>query len=398
MLAVFGGEPVIRHKFPTWPVTCDLDRALLTEVVEKKAWASGEKKKEFEQRFAADCGVKHCFAVANGTVSLELILRAFEIGRGDEVILPPYTFIATLSSIVFAGATPVFADIDEGTYNLSPAAVEEKITERTKAIVAVAIGGCPPDLDALSDIAKKHGIRLIVDAAQGVGAVWNNRSICTYGDAASISCQNTKNLTCGEGGIITTEDDVLAEKIALMLSGGEKDGVYTSVAQDHGITEFQAALLLSQYAKLDSEMKTREENAAYLREKMAELDFASPAAYDERITRHAWHLFIVRLNSEKLSEKGITREQFVKAAAAEGVPIGCGYLPLYSFDCVKASYTERLIGGKIDISPLPVCEKAAYKEGTWLTQDSLLGSKEDIDAIVEAMKKVWNEAESLQAL
>lgn len=398
MLAIFGGEPAVNHKFPGWPVTGDADRALLTETVRSENWSNGEKKRAFEERFAADCGVKHCFAVANGTVSLELILRGFGIGRGDEVILPPYTFIATLSSIVFAGATPVFADIDPETYNISPAEAEKKITERTKAIVAVAIGGCPPDLDALTDIARKHDIRLIVDAAQGVGAVWNGKSICAWGDAASVSCQNTKNLTCGEGGIITTDNDALAEKIAVMLNGGEKDGAYTVVSQDHGITEFQAALLLSQYKKLDSEMQIREENAAYLREKLAVLDFLSPTGYDGRIGRHAWHLFILRLNSEKLVEKGITREQFVKAVSAEGIPLGCGYMPLYSFPCVSAEYTGRLIGREIDRTPLPVCETAARLEGTWLTQDALLGSRADIDAIVRGFEKVWAEAESLAIL
>ncbi|MBR6790119.1 MAG: DegT/DnrJ/EryC1/StrS family aminotransferase [Oscillospiraceae bacterium] len=398
MLAIFGGEPAVNHKFPSWPVTGEPDRNLLTEVLRDGSWSGGEKKKAFEERFAADCGVKHCFAVSNGTVSLEMILRGFGIGRGDEVILPPYTFIATLSSIVFAGATPVFADIDPETYNISPAEAEKKITPRTRAIVAVAIGGCPPDLDALTDIARKHGIKLIVDAAQGVGAVWNGKSICAWGDAASVSCQNTKNLTCGEGGIITTDDDALAERIAVMLNGGEEDGVYTAVSQDHSITEFQAALLLSQYEKLDSEMRIREENAAYLREKLTALDFLSPVGYDERIGRHAWHLFILRLNSEKLTEKGITREQFVKAVSAEGIPLSCGYMPLYSFPCVSADYTERLIGGEIGRGPLPVCETAARLEGTWITQDALLGSRADMDAIVDGLKKVWAEAESLRAL
>jgi hypothetical protein len=155
---------------------------------------------------------------------LELLLRGFGIGRGDEVILPPYTFIATLSSIVFAGATPVFADIDDSNYLISPASVEEKITDKTRAIVAVAVGGCPPDLDALEEIAKRHNVKLIVDAAQGVGAEWKGKNLCAYGDAASISCQNSKNLTSGEGGIITTNDDVLAKNLELMLTGGKEDG------------------------------------------------------------------------------------------------------------------------------------------------------------------------------
>ena len=123
MLAIFGGEPIKKNEFPSWPVTGELDKRLLLETIRSGKWSNGEKRAEFENRFAADCGVKHCFAVANGTVSLELILRGLGIGYGDEVILPPYTFVATLSSIVFAGATPVFADIDRGTSNISPAAV-----------------------------------------------------------------------------------------------------------------------------------------------------------------------------------------------------------------------------------------------------------------------------------
>ena len=240
MLAIFGGEPVKKTEFMSWPVTKELDKELLLETIRSGKWSNGSKKAEFEARFAADCDVKHVFAVANGTVSLELILRGLGIGYGDEVILPPYTFVATLSSIVFAGATPVFADIDRGTYDISPASVEEKITPNTKAIVAVAIGGCPPDLDALTEIAQKYNVKLIVDAAQGVGAIWNGKSICAYGDAASISCQNSKNLTSGEGGIITTNHDELAAAIAQMLRGGyveDENGerVYTTVGQDQNI-------------------------------------------------------------------------------------------------------------------------------------------------------------------
>ena len=294
MLAIFGGEPVKKTEFMSWPVTKELDKELLLETIRSGKWSNGSKKAEFEARFAADCDVKHVFAVANGTVSLELILRGLGIGYGDEVILPPYTFVATLSSIVFAGATPVFADIDRGTYDISPASVEEKITPNTKAIVAVAIGGCPPDLDALTEIALKYNVKLIVDAAQGVGAIWNGKSICAYGDAASISCQNSKNLTSGEGGIITTNHDELAAAIAQMLRGGyveDENGerVYTTVGQDQNISEFQASLLLSQYDKLYAEMAVREKNAAHLAGRMKPMEFAHAMNYDDRIDRHAYH-------------------------------------------------------------------------------------------------------------
>ena len=158
MLAIHGGDSVLKQKMPAWPQVTDIDREMLTETLLSGDYNSGRLRKKFEDAFAKDCGVKHCFAVANGTVSLELLLRGFGIGRGDEVILPPYTFIATLSSVVFAGATPVLADIDDSNYLISPASVEEKITEKTRAIVAVAVGGCPPDLDALEEIAQRHGI------------------------------------------------------------------------------------------------------------------------------------------------------------------------------------------------------------------------------------------------
>ena len=396
MLALHGGSPLKTNGFPGWPQTTDTDRQALLDTIRSGNWSSGEKRAAFETRFAADCGVKHCFAVANGTVSLELILRGFGIGYGDEVILPPYTFVATLSSIIFAGATPVFADIDPTTFNISPEGVQAKITDKTRAIVAVAVGGCPPDLDALSAIAREHGVKLIVDAAQGVGAIWNGVSICALGDAASISCQNSKNLTCGEGGIITTNDDALAAAISTMLAGGQKDGQYVSVGQDHTISEFQASVLLSQYEKLQDEMYLREKNAAYLAGRLKDLDFVDAAGYDERITRHAYHLFVVRFRSEKLAERGVHRDKLLEAIQAEGVPLVVGYLPLYRFPCVTSDYTERQIGAKIDTTPLPNCERASYDEGCWLYQACLLGTRQDMDDIADAIIKVWEHADELK--
>jgi dTDP-4-amino-4,6-dideoxygalactose transaminase len=396
MLALHGGSPLKTNGFPGWPQTTDTDRQALLDTIRSGNWSSGEKRAAFETRFAADCGVKHCFAVANGTVSLELILRGFGIGYGDEVILPPYTFVATLSSIIFAGATPVFADIDPATFNISPEGVQAKITNKTRAIVAVAVGGCPPDLDALSAIAREHGVKLIVDAAQGVGAIWNGVSICALGDAASISCQNSKNLTCGEGGIITTNDDALAAAISTMLAGGQKDGQYVSVGQDHTISEFQASVLLSQYEKLQDEMYLREKNAAYLAGRLKDLDFVDAAGYDERITRHAYHLFVVRFRSEKLAERGVHRDKLLEAIQAEGIPLYIGYLPLYRFPCVTSDYTERQIGAKIDTTPLPNCERASYDEGCWLYQACLLGTRQDMDDIADAIIKVWEHADELK--
>ncbi len=396
MLAIHGGTPLKTTDFPGWPQTTQVDRQSLTQTIRSGNWSSGERRAAFEKRFADDCGVKHCFAVANGTVSLELILRGFGIGYGDEVILPPYTFVATLSSVIFAGATPVFADIDPTTFNISPDSVKQKITQKTRAIVAVAIGGCPPDLDALGEIATAAGVKLIIDAAQGVGAAWKGVSICALGDAASISCQNSKNLTCGEGGMITTNDDTLASAISLMLNGGKQNGQYVSVAQDHNISEFQASILLSQYEKLQDELYLREKNAAYLAGRLRALDFVDAAAYDDRITRHAYHLFVVRFRAEKLAARGVHRDQLLAAIQAEGVPLVVGYAPLYAFPCVSSDQTERQIGTRIDATPLPCCERAAYEEGAWLYQACLLGTRRDMDDIADAIIKVWEHADELK--
>lgn len=398
MLAIHGGTPVRTKKFDTWPRVTALDRGVLHAAVMAADFHSGGRRRLFEDQFAADCGVKHCFCVANGTVSLELILRAYGIGYGDEVILPPYTFVATLSSIVFAGATPVFADIARESYLLDPKAVEQKITSRTRAVVAVAVAGCPPMIDELEDLCRRHGLRLIMDAAQAVGAAWQNRRICACGDVASVSCQNTKNLTCGEGGIITTNDDALAEQLALILDGGQKNGVYLHVGQDHLMGELTASVLLSQYQKLESEIALRERNAAYLSGRLKDLPFVHSAAYDARITRHAYHLYLMRFDRDVLAEKGIDRRRFLKALNAEGIPISAGYMPLYTFPCATSADTERTIGGKIDVSPLTECQRASYEEAAWLTQNLLIGGFAEMDDVADAMIKVWEHADDVRGL
>ena len=398
MLAIHGGPKTKTEGYVAWPISTDVERANMQDLIHSGDWSGNKYKKSFEEKFAAYSGVKHCMAVSNGTVSLELILRGFGIGYGDEVILPPYTFVATFSSIVFAGATPVFADIDRGTYNISAASVEEKITPKTKAVVAVAIGGCPPDLDALTDVCNRHGVKLIVDAAQGVGAMWRDKSILAWGDAASVSCQNSKNMTCGEGGIVLTNNDELAAAIRLIMAGGAEDGVYTSVGYDLNMGEFQAAVISAQFEKLDREMYKREKNFQYLLGRLKDLEFIEGVAYDERMTRHACHLMIARLLEDKLAEKGITRAQFIKALSAEGIPVTPGYQPLYTFPCVTTEYTQKMIGAKIDVTPLPECELASYKEGIWFLQTSFLETREGMDQIADALIKVWAEAETLRDL
>lgn len=395
-LAQNGGSPVINYSFPGWPQVSGNDEAKLRAVYDSGKLDGGAVAERFSRRFADYCGTIHCIPVANGTVSLELILRGLGIGYGDEVILPPYTFIATLSSIIFASAKPVFADIDRKTYNISPADVLNKITGRTKAVVAVAIGGRPIDIDELERVTRERGIYIIIDAAQAVGARRRDISIGKCGTAASFSCQNSKNLTSGEGGIITTDSDELYDNISVILNGGRRGVDYTGIGQDYGMTDMQASLLDSQADKLGDEIIKRSDNAAYLDRRLRALPFVKPTDYDARITTHAYHLYIARLDYELLESRGVSRGAFLGALRAEGAPFDGGYMPLYTFPCTGSDYTTRIVGSKIDRSPLPECEIASYREGMWAYQSMLLGTHADMDNIADAFEKVYENLNELK--
>ncbi len=389
-LAIFGGSPVRTEPYPGWPTARESDEQGISEVYLSGKWSKGEVTSAFERRFSERTKVKHTVVVSNGTVSLEMILRGLGIGYGDEVILPPYTFIATLSSILFTGATPVFADIDPETYNICPASAESKITGRTRAFVAVAVGGCPPSLDRLTELANRKGVHLIVDAAQAVGAKWNGVDIAGFGAAASFSCQNSKNLTSGEGGIITTNDDALYGTICSML-----DGTHEKFFTDNNVTEFHSSILSTQLDKLDDEIITRERMASYLDARLNQLPFVSPMKRERQVTVNAYHLYLMRFNSEMLAEKGLSRDIVLRAVNAEGIPLTGGYMPLYTFPCVRSNTIERMTGSRIDTTPLENCERASYREGAWLYQAVLLSDPKGLDDIADALEKVWDNAGEL---
>lgn len=390
-LAILGGTPLRSAPFPDWPQADTRDEhALLSAPPYVK---NGENCVLFAERFAQYCGTPYCIPVANGTVSLELILRGLKIGYGDEVILPPYTFVATLSSIVYTGAHPVFADIEPDTYNISAESAVAKITPRTRAIVAVAIGGRPCDFDKLEKLAEKYGLYLIVDAAQAVGAQFNHKSIGQFGVAASFSCQNTKNLTCGEGGIITTSDTSLYENICAMLGTGPARDL---PKLDHGLTERQAALLSSQMDKLDEQIRLRSENAAYLEQLLTGNPLLTPLRHDPRIQVDACHVHVLRVNHTLLAQYGLNRRDLLAAVNAEGFPLSAGYKPLYAFACASSPMIKAATGREIDLTPLPVCETAGYLEGVWIYQSTLLGTRQDMEELSSIVDKVYRHIEDLR--
>ena len=391
VLAIRGGTPLRTEPFPGWTMITPADKKGLETVFHQNDWGhGGPQNRAFQERFAKYCGVKHCITVANGTVSLELILRALGIVRGDEVIVPPYTFIATISSIIYAGATPVFADIEPDTFQLSAEAAEKAITPRTRAIMPAYIGGRPADLDAFEALCKKYDLHLIGDAAQAVCSGFNGRDVATYGTATSISCQNTKNLTCGEGGIILTDNDGLAENLQRMLFDKQS---YLAMAA--GMSEFQASILNTQLDSLADQIDRRMDSCAHLDSRFGELPFLYTLRQDPRITRNSYHLYLLGLHEEML--EGISRKTFLKAVEAEGAPIAAGYIPAYNFPCLAGDYVRKCIGRDLDLKPnTPVAERIGYHDGCWIYHSTMLGTRKDMDDIADAVIKVWENLDELR--
>src|SRR5512138_2479590 len=208
-LALFGGTPVRAKPFTSWPLFGKPEERRLLRTLRSGKWGRlhGNEVARFEKRFAEMHGCKHGIAVVNGTVSLRIALMAAGIRAEDEVIVPPYTFFSTASAVIEANAVPVFADIDLDTFNLDPKAAEAAITPRTRAIIPVHFAGQPADMRSLKALARKRGLLVLEDAAHAHGASWRGRPAGSLGDIASFSFQSSKNLTSGEGGIITTNDD-----------------------------------------------------------------------------------------------------------------------------------------------------------------------------------------------
>jgi dTDP-4-amino-4,6-dideoxygalactose transaminase len=384
ILAVNGGIPVRTKPFSPWPIFDEHEEQAVLDVVRSGAWGlGGSKIPEFESRFAEYQQARHGTCVANGTVSLIVALRAAGVGAGDEVIVPPYTFMATASSVVEVGAVPVFADIDPGTYCIDPDAVEDAITERTKAIIPVHLGGHPADMDRLMSIAERHGLMVIEDAAHAHGAEWSGRRVGAIGHMGSFSFQSSKNLCCGEGGIVLTNDAVLADKcFSFHNCGRVRLGQWYEhqvLGQNFRMGEFQAAILLAQFERLEEQTALRAENGDYLLSRLAEIDGIIPQSRDPRVTRHSYHLLHFRIDPERFD--GITRDTFVNAVNAEGIPVSAGYSrPLYHEGFVS-------LAGDYSNVHCPNTEMLT-STGIWLHQSVLLGSKSDMDDIADAITKV----------
>jgi len=413
-LAILGGDPVRKAGWPKWPNwNPATDEKRVVDVLRSGVWSRAGVANEFEKEWAKTLGVKRSLTVANGTNALIVALNQFNIGAGDEVIVPPYTFIATISAVLLNGAIPIFADVDRETFQIDPAKIEAKITPRTKAIIPVHILGLPADMDKIMAIAKKHNLIVLEDACQAHLAEWDHKKVGTIGHAGCFSFQNSKNLPIGEGGAIVSNDEKFIDKCFSYQNYGYPYGTTvgavsvgsTMLGTKVRTSEYASAIGLSMLPRLEAETATRNENAAYLKSKIEKIPGIVPYKLYDKVTRAAFHLFPFRYQKEGFN--GLSREQFIKALRAEGIPCSSGYTPLMDMSFIKQAFEsknfQRMYSKKeLDyakyekMNQCPVNDILCREEAMWLAKSMLLSTKADMDDIAAAIAKVQKNSEQLK--
>jgi 3-amino-5-hydroxybenzoate synthase len=396
-LAIHGGTSAKRKPFPEWPIYDEREIEAVTEVIRSRKWWRnvGARTEQFERAFASYQQARHALAVTTGTHALELALAAAGVGKGDEVIMPAFTFISTATSVLYANATPVFVDVRPETYNLDPAAVEAAVTPRTRAIIPVHMAGQPVDMDALLEIATRRGLEIIEDAAHSPGAEWNGRPVGAFHTAGIFSFQAAKLISAGEGGLILSNHEDFIQRCFYLANCGRAQGDRTyqhvMLGTNSRMSELHAALLSSQLTRLDEQIQIRRTNAATLDRLLNNVEGVRPQACDPRVTRHPHYMYMFRYDPAYFG--GLPRQQFVDSLIAEGAPAFIAYPPVYK----TPVFRERAFGPRwgSDLSSLPDYSNthcpAAEEIGAsvvWLHHRALLGDEEDIVELVEAIEKI----------
>jgi len=404
-LAILGGTPAKTRPFPVWPQYDDNEEKALMDVLHSRVWwrTPGTQTLEFENRFAAYQEAKYGIACTNGTAAIEIAVAALGIGLGDEVIVPDFTFIATASAVLAAGAMPVFVDIDPGTYCIDPEKVEALITHRTKAIIAVHLAGHPADLDRLQEIARIHNLFLIEDSSHAHGSEWKGRKIGAIGSVGTFSFQSSKLMTAGEGGVILTNNEDLAVRIRSVHDCGRMPGQYFYSHYINGsnyrLSEWQGAVLAQQLNRLDSQAAIRTPNAVYLNTELAKIEGIVPQKLDDRVTRHGYYCYI--FHYDKKAFAGLDTRSFIKALNAEGIPTQDSYPSVRKLDVFKnGQYKTKLLPYHAKepfpflTAECPVTDDAAVNT-VWFVHRVLLGGQQDVEEVVESIKKIQRNAKEL---
>lgn len=317
--------------------------------VVKSGWLStGPKVKEFESAFAQTVGAKNAIAVNSGTAALHTVLAALDIGPGDEVIVPSLTFISTANAVLYQGATPILAECNPKTYNITAEIISPLITEKTKAIIPVDMNGLPVDYDSILELAQKHNIPVIADSAESLGATYKERKIGSIAPIHIFSFFPNKNLTTGEGGMITTNSDSLAEKMRMIMNQGQ-DYRYHHVllGYNYRMTNFQAAIGLEQLKRLSFVLKEKDKIAEKYNRAFIYCKNIETPHVPIYITKNAWYMYTISVSKEK-------RDEIVKALESSGIQTRLSFPPIHTQPIYqeKFSYTDE---------SLPICLEAWQK-------------------------------------
>jgi perosamine synthetase len=408
-LAINGGPKVHETSWPQWPVWDQSAEKNITDMLRTGKWwrGNGEYVSDFEQRYAELMGAKRCLATASGTTALITALKALGVDAGDEVLVSPYTFIASYNVIFMNKALPVFVDTDPETFLMDPSKIEARITERTTAILPVHIYGLPADMDSINAVAKKHNLKVVEDACQAWLGQYRGKKVGTLGDAGCFSFQNSKNLPAGEGGAIISNNEELMDRCHSLHNCGRPYGTvpktssYPISGSNFRMQQIQALILMSQMNRIMKDADIRLGNAMLLDAKLREIPGIVPYKLAPGAERSAYHLYPFRFISKDFGD--VTRDKFIRALNAEGIPCSSGYGKQNKDGLIedtlnsrgfKRLFPESRLKQWREENVLPGNDKLTTEAVTF-TQNILLGSKNDMEDIVRAITKIYNNRKSL---
>ncbi len=408
--AILGGTPVFdqTNQWPSWPKSTADDERRLLEVLHGGQWGlESPMTAAFTRRLAEYLGVAHVLPVNSGTAALELAVKALGIGPGDEVIVPAYTFVASATCVLEMGATVVFADIDPDALTICPKSVASLVSPRTKAVIMVHFGGNPCDIEGIKRVVSGKGIALLEDAAHAHGMLYRGQAAGKLGTAACYSYQSSKNMSCGEGGVLVTDDKGLFELAESFHSFGRKPGrpwyEHHHLSWNHRITGFQSAVLMGQLERLEEETAQRYENAKVLDEGLAGILGQRPQKTGDTGpgTRRAHHVYIWRFDAQAV---GMSRDLFMKALAAEGLATFGGYpMPIQQNPMfMEHRYWHRHRPGADAVTGEPdyrnvktPSASAVCADAVWFNHRCLLGTRAQMQGVVESVARVVENARAV---
>jgi len=411
-LAILGGEPVRKNKsWPSWPYWDENVIESVLATTKSRIWCRIQSKSgtvpTFEKKFAQLIGTKFCVATGSGTQALHTCVEALGIGPGDEVITSPYTDPGTIASILAARALPVLADLDRESYQLDPDDVERRVTENTKAIMPVHMMGQPCHMDRIIEIAKKHNLKVIEDAAQAHLAEYKGKKLGTIGDLGCFSFQASKTIACGEGGAIIGNDEELMDKCYTVHNHGTSRQGRTEVAgPKYRMNEFEAAVLLGQLPGVQERFARRNQNAAYLSSRLKDIPGIVPQKLYEGTTSGSFYIYAMTYRKEYFSD--VERSKFLKALRAEGVSLD-DYIEQ---GLHKEPWVEHILNSKVyqkmfsperlrryrEENSCPNCDKVCQEMVMIWASGPLLGTKEDMDDVANAILKVYKNRDKLSSI